>query len=171
MNERDAGARPEGSYLAPRESAPDTRYEKVGGWLLLFCVALTIINPLGTTANLFYGYTKTSPLFGHIPGLKKTIITDTILSVALMCFSVYAGVRLWKITAGAVEVAKRYLMVYLGYNIFTLALPFIYGIPERFADPIFKQLSKAFPFAAAYFTIWYLYLTYSKRVKGTYKIA
>lgn len=171
MNERDAGARPQGQDLAPGESAPDTRYEKVRGWLLLFCVALTIVSPIGTTANLLYGFSKTSPLFAYIPGLRNTIITDAILSVALMCFSVYAGVRLWKITAGAVGVAKKYLMVYLGYNIFSMVLPFIYGIPERFSGPMFKQLSKLFPFAATYFIIWYLYLTYSKRVKGTYKIA
>lgn len=143
-------------------------YDRVGGWLLLLCVLLTIVNPLGTAFNLFYGYSRTNHLFGAIHGLRNIIVGDAILSVALTSFSVYAGWRLWKILPGAVITAKKYLVVYLIYNLAAPAFPFLYRIPEQFANAMFRQLIKGVPFAVAYFAVWYLYLSKSKRVRGTY---
>lgn len=161
-----AEAAPAEALAAPGEG--ETVRTRVGGWLALFVFTLVVSNPAGTIINLVSGYQETSAFFHRVPGLRNMIIADTALSLGLMAFSVYAGIALWKLKPGAVAVAKKYLLTALLYSLLVLALPFVFGLPERAAQAVFNELLKGVPGSILYVAIWYLYLLKSKRVRETY---
>ncbi len=75
----------------------------VGGWLLFLCVSLTILSPVATVISLIYSFSQAGPFFDDYPGLMRVCMADVFLSGALMIFSVYAGVALWRRKANAVR--------------------------------------------------------------------
>ena len=147
---------------------PTPIYKGIGGWLVLLCLALTIFSPLMTIASIFSTFVQASNAFSMFPGLLVITIIDSILSLGLMAFSIYAGVSLWRIRPGAVIIAKRFLLTVLGYSAIAAILPFIAGLPSSSNDamvlPIVIQTFRA----AIFVIIWYLYLTKSKRVHATF---
>lgn len=160
----DQAAPPPLSPAAP--VAP--RYKGVGGWLLLFCLALTVFSPLITLGSLVASYKEYSQYFGRFPGLGVITVIDTFLSVGLMAFSIYAGLGLWRIRPGAVQTAKRYLLWCLAYLVVAAVLPFMAGLPSQANDAMMAEVVKGAARSVAYFAIWYSYLNTSKRVKATY---
>src|SRR5262249_37287514 len=78
----------------------------------------------------------------------------------LTAFGVYAGIGLWRIRPGAVDVAKRYLWCFLGYHVICVFTILLYKLEAVDAKFTVRGIS--------HFAIWYLYLTWSKRVKATY---
>ena len=145
-----------------------SKYNGVGGWLLLFCVGLTILGPLITFGNLSNGLTEARKIADRFPSFKTVILIDSILSLALMAFSIYAGVALWTVKSNAVKIAKNYLFAILCYSI--LALPLIHSanLPTEANDVMMRQdIMGAFR-AIIYVLVWNTYLNRSKRVKATY---
>ncbi len=148
------------------ESVP--RYDRVGGWLLLLCVSLTILGPLATLYNLTTGYSEVQELFDATPGLRTLYSAYSILSVGLGLFSLWAGFSLWTRMAGAVDRAKKYLYAVLGYSVILYFLPTMAGLPEEMSTEMQNIMAIASFRSVIYVVIWYLYLTKSKRVRGTY---
>ena len=148
---------------------PEPRSEGVGGWLLLFCLALTVFNPIITLVNFASGFPENVEYFDQFPGLLVITAIDVLLSLGLMGFSVYAGTGLWSIRPGAVQMAKRFLLCSLAYLAVASILPFMAGLPsaanEVMAVVVFKDVFRGI----AYFAIWYSYLNKSKRVRATYQ--
>jgi hypothetical protein len=142
----------------------------VGGWLLLFCLGLTLIGPIISLNAIVVGYNGTSKYFTQFPGLLLLWAIDTLLSLGLIAFGIYAGIRLWSIRPGAVTMAKRYLMCTLGYYTVAAVLPFFVGLPsvanEAMILPVIKNTLKGI----LTFAIWYSYLNKSKRVNATYHL-
>jgi hypothetical protein len=154
----EAEAAPAAPESAPRpEAHADNgieRYDRVGGWLLLLCVSLTILGPLATVYNLVAGY-------GQLEGLFE--------ATALGLFSLWAGFSLWTRMDGAVERAKKYLYAILGYSVVLYFLPTMSGLPEEMSTEMQSVMAIASVRSIIYVAIWYLYLTKSKRVRGTYR--
>ncbi len=150
--------------LDPAES----QYKGVRGWLLLFCIGLTVLTPLVSLGSISMEYGATSEYFGRFPGLMIITITDMILSLGIMAFSIYAGVALWTIRPGAVRTAKTYLWFFLGYTGVAAILPFTAGFPRSANDAMVAEVAKNSLRSIIYFVIWYTYLNKSKRVKATY---
>jgi hypothetical protein len=146
----------------------ETKYKGVGGWLLLFCIGLTILRPLMTVFNLDSGYKQASPYFEVFPGLLIITIIDSVLSIALIGFSIYAGIVLWEIRPNAVKIAKKYLLTLLGYSILTAFLPFMAGLPSEANLSMIGEIAKGIFMSIIYVAVWYSYLNKSKRVKATY---
>src|SRR5262249_20060246 len=97
----------EGNEAADTGPAPaEPRYKGVRGWLLLLCLGLTVFTPLFTIGSLATGFSESSKYFDQFPGLLIITVTDTILSLGMMVFSIYAGTGLWSIRPGAVQTAK-----------------------------------------------------------------
>ena len=142
------------------------QYKGIGGWLLLLCVGLTVFTPIRTLGSLAGSYIESAQYFEQFPGLLIVTVVDTILSLGLMAFSVYAGLGLWRIRAGAVETAKNYLWWFLAYHVVAAALPF--GLPSEAHRAMMEQVVKNMVGAVVAFAIWYSYLNRSKRVKATY---
>ena len=155
----------------PLTSAPaEPRYKGVGGWLLLFCLGLTVFSPLITLGSLVFAFGESSQYFAQFPGLLVITVVDTLLSVSLMAFSIYAGVRLWGIRPGAVRMAKIYLLCFLAYLAVSAVLPFMAGLPSVANAVMIGEVAKSTFRGAIYFAIWYSYLNKSQRVRATYQL-
>ncbi len=140
----------------------------VQGWLLLLCVSLTILDPLSIVTNLFVATDAAKSQFERYPEFFKFILISGVCRIALMVFSIYAGVTLWKVVPGAVLVARKYLQAVLLYSVFAVFLPRIVGLP----DELYRDLAAAnllnSLLTISYVATWFLYLTHSRRVKATY---
>jgi hypothetical protein len=142
--------------------------KEVGGWLLLFCISLTILSPLITIYTFITSYGATYTLFDEFPGLESILIVDGILSSFVMFFSIRAGIALWKIAPNAVKTAKNYLLIYLGYSAIAVFLPYMAGLPSYANDEMLPETLLGIFRTLIYFGIWYSYLNVSVRVKETY---
>ena len=56
---------------------------RVGGWLLLLCVGLTVVSPILVTIGIVRGYLGDSPHFEQFPRLRVVLLVDTALRIAL----------------------------------------------------------------------------------------
>lgn len=155
---------PVGTQLPPTQP----KYKGVRGWLLLFCLSLTLFTPLMTIGSLGAGYSESSKYFDQFPGLQVITMIDIYLSLGVVAFSIYAGTGLWGIRPGAVQMAKRYLLSFLGYHAITSILPFMAGLPSAANEAMIEPVAKEALRGVIYFTVWYLYLNNSKRVKATF---
>jgi hypothetical protein len=144
------------------------RYKAVGGWLLLFCLGLTVFNPLMSLFSLAASYRESAPYFGQFPGLLVVTGLDTLLSLGLMAFSIYAGASLWRLRPGAVRTAKSYLMWFLAYQAVAIVLPFMVALGSTPDETIVGQTVKGAFRGIIYVVIWYSYLNRSERVRATY---
>ena len=86
------------NFATQREGPSEvaSQYKGVGGWLLWLCLGLTVFSPLLTLAMLTKSYLDSAQYFARVPALATLVAVDTILSVALMAFSIYAGLGLWR---------------------------------------------------------------------------
>jgi len=150
------------------ETTVEPKYKGVGGWLLLFCVILTIVSPLLNMILLIKSTDEMKTVCDKFPGLQQTFAIAAVLTVGLMVFSIYAGMALWTQRLGAVGIAKTYLQVFLGAAILGIFLPVIAGLPPELCSQLIREgFRQAFgPYL--FYCIWNSYLNKSKRVKATY---
>jgi hypothetical protein len=153
----------------PPAVSVEPRYKGVGGWLLLFCLSLTVFSPLITLGSFAASYYKCFQHFHRFPGLLVIAVIDTLLIPALVAFSIYAGVALWHIRPGAVRTAKRFLLSVLGYQAIAAVLPFMAGLPPAATGAIIIKVVDGAMTNVAFVAIWYSYLNKSERVKATYQ--
>ena len=140
----------------------------VGGWLLVFCVILTILIPLFKLPSLFSTYRDASRLFESFPRLYFIVLLNTVLGVGLIIFSIYAGVSLWQKNSKGPVIAKRYLFVYLVYAFFSNGLLFLAGLPTEAIEAVLREAFLNIFNSAIFAGIWYAYLERSIRVKNTF---
>jgi uncharacterized protein DUF2569 len=154
------------------DAGPDTGPTQgpvgVRGWLLFFCLSLTVFSPLLTVVNLVSAYGQTSPLFDRFPGLQVVTLLDALLSFGLMAFSIHAGISLWRRQPGAVRTAKRYLVTLLAYTAISCVLPFLAGLPREAHATMLAEVAKGLARSLVFVGIWYSYLNKSRRVRNTF---
>jgi hypothetical protein len=143
------------------------RYKGVRGWLLFFCVGLTVLTPLYTMANLASGYSAVSKVADRLPGLMMAIMLDIIMGVIIMAFSILAGVFLWSVRPGAVKVTKAYLITLCLYSVLEISI-FMAALPKGASDKFVSSATSGLLRTLFYAGIWFLYLIRSKRVRATY---
>ncbi len=144
------------------------RYQSVGGWLALFCVGLIFFSPLFTLGVLIREHSSALRLAGRYPGFLIITLVDGVLRLAVMAFSIYAGLALWRLRPGAVRTAEIYLLCYLCYQGIAAVLPFLAGFPSSSNHALTEGVYTRLTPALLYFGLWYSYLSKSKRVKATY---
>jgi hypothetical protein len=146
----------------------EAKYVGVRGWLLLFCLILVVISPLFNVIIFIVTLDKVTPYFEQFSGLKTPFVIGTILDIALMVFSIYAGISLWQIRPNAVSIAKTFLGFYLGVTILGIFLPITGNLPPELLGHMIKEgFKQTFP-AYTFYWIWSSYLNKSKRVAVTY---
>ncbi len=124
------------------------------GWLFLFCLSLTVLNPLLAITSQVLRYRYLSLYFDQLPGLIIVTISNGILATGMTIFSIYTGICLWKILPGAVNIAKKYLLAYLGYSMLI--------------NLYVKGAAAAVILTGVYIVVCYAYLNKSNRVKSIY---
>ena len=93
---------------------------------------------------------------------------DAILSVGIICFSIYAGMSLWRIRPKGVSIAKVFLLTFAAYAVVANILPFLAGLPANANEAMTAQAFIGVLRSAIIVVIWYLYLVKSKRVRATF---
>ena len=155
-------------FQTPQQTASE--YRGVTGWLLFFCITLTVFNPLFALRNISTGYGLASKVADRLPGLMTAEIIDSVFVLAIMALGIFAGVCLWGVKPRAVQIAKAYLIVLAVYAVLEVGL-FLAVLPSSVADPFMGKSSIAVLRTFGYVGIWYSYLSKSKRVRATYSDA
>jgi|SRR5579884_240387 hypothetical protein len=123
----------------------DPTLRGIGGWLLLFCIGMTIISPLISLGHI-----------GNNPPKNGLVI---VAILALCSFQVYTGISVWRIHPQALKLVKAFFIVWLGLNSLWLLVSIARGQP--------KDVGQAIT-GLAVLSIWLLYFKNSKRVRATF---
>jgi hypothetical protein len=142
----------------------------VGGWLLLFCVLVTIIGP---ALSVFFLSADLARILANWDGFELVPTFRLVKDVGgfgLTAFSLYVGITLWSAKPNAVRTAKALLIAALAYNVVTdfaclsLGTSVLFWTPTPTVGTTVEDLAAN----AISFAIWFTYLRESKRVKATY---
>lgn len=145
----------------------EERYKGVGGWLLLLCINLAILDPAAIVLGVFGALPLAD--FQKYPEMQRFMVISGGCRLALAAFSVYAGTALWRIQRDAPNTARRYFQAAAIYSAFALLLPGIVGLPnELYAEMAGASLVSSLV-TLCYVAAWYLYLGKSKRVRATFQ--
>lgn len=140
----------------------------VGGWLLFLCVVLTIISPLFAVVGTLSGLEDTEHLFGMYPGFAAMMRIEAVLALVMAALSIYAGLLLWGVKPGAVQKAKRILLVFIGLSAITAVTSFMSDLPSGFNDEVVISGIMTLVRTGVFVAIWHSYLSKSRRVAATY---
>jgi hypothetical protein len=130
----------------------------VGGWLLFFCVVLTLVLPISIVYQMI-------TVLQSAPDVASFIYALVYLAVAVFSFA--SGLLLWRARPNAVTTAKLFLLAQVA---FALALYIKSLLASGANSPDSAQsLAMGILIRPVLFAIvWYSYLTKSKRVQATY---
>jgi uncharacterized protein DUF2569 len=151
-----------------RNSGSIDNYYGVGGWLLLFCIILTIFFPLSTLFYLTMNFDEARSYFNLLSKLETFTYIDIVLRTGLIVFSIYTGAALWSIKKDAVQLAKKFLIYTLVYGIISSTFPILIYSPTFVDGTMVLQIIIHIIRSIIFFRIWTSYLNKSKRVMNTY---
>jgi hypothetical protein len=165
---------PTDHYMSPNQAPAG-----VGGWLAFFVFVAIFVNGFFVIANLGFLVGDARALAREFPYIKARTVfftMDHVAWLAVRCLGIYAGIQLWRIAPGAVETAKRYLVL-LGLVAFAQFAGLLIlwavggstatGLTRNASDGNFEFLMN-FAQAAIYSLLWYSYFQKSVRVQNTY---
>jgi hypothetical protein len=144
----------------------------VRGWLLLFCLILTVFLPTSYLYEAISTLQLTNSPMNYVMLLmsKKLFVYHMIFIGTLgflAAFSFYVGLQLWEVKAAAVKITKIFLIIQLCLTVFIVVLwsfmAFFVG-----SENILGLFTKTLIPSLLHFSFWYLYLSYSRRVHNTY---
>jgi hypothetical protein len=145
----------------------------VKGWLLLLCLNLTIFIP----ASCLYEVNCIFDLFNSTKNkillfmFKPLLLYNMIILVSMVClaiFSFYAGLRLWEIKSRAVKIAKVFLITQVSLTVIIVIIRPFMTLPLGGNENIVAEVMQRLLPSLLNFSLWYLYLSHSRRVFHTY---
>ncbi len=145
----------------------------IKGWLLLLCINLTIFIP----ASCLYEANCTLDLFNSTRNkillfmFKELLLYNMLLigtMVFLAIFSFYAGLRLWEVKPRAVRITKIFLISQLSLTTIIVIIGPFMTLPLGGNENILRDIVKRLIPSLLNFSLWYLYLSNSRRVLTTY---
>jgi len=140
---------------------PDTvkpKLKDVGGWLLFFCVSLTILSPVSALLSL--------PRLALAQDISPLIIVPLIL----IGFSAFVGINVWMVAKRAMMWLKAYFITLGGTALFAIAyFATLFLSADEEASGV-ELLRTIFPYlrVLTWVVIWAIYFHKSKRVKATF---
>lgn len=139
----------------------------VGGWLLFFCISLTILQPGLFALTTVGGFAALSQQRGAISAL---LYWDTAIMVVFVAVSAVVGGRIWAGSPKGRTLALRLLYVRLPYLVVCNALGlFLFADPALLSNPTFVGAFVGNLLREVlYLAIWVSYFKRSKRVRNTY---
>jgi RNA polymerase subunit RPABC4/transcription elongation factor Spt4 len=152
----------------------DKALKGVEGWLLVLCLVL-IFGPIAYIPYTFNIETEFREELYWIPLNETIIYLDLLISILISCFSIYAGVSLWKVRPNATAIANFYLNTLLIYIILgflvIIILTFSSNIPfNNLSQSWFGYIIKDTISTITFVIMIKLYLKNSRRVKNTYNV-
>lgn len=163
------GSRPRDS-VHPIASPDVARSQRVRGWLLVFCLMMTVIGPLISSAVMANKYVSLAPLFAASRGLEAAMFISVAIEACSVAFGVYAGIRLWSVRPGAVDTAKQALLIGLAANVITTALQIATGPTSNAEARLLHEVTMKLIPDFIFFAVCFAYLNKSARVQATYQV-
>ena len=143
----------------------------VGGWLLFFCVGLTILGPIIALGQMASGWEQTEPAFELFPTLKTAIYFENFGHSLILFYGFIIGCKIWGGDPAGKTLAKQYLRVrlfgFLGIEVITLLL-FMPSLPSQMVSAAMPPFVGGVFREGVCFLVWWLYFKKSKRVKNTF---
>ncbi len=133
----------------------------MGGWLLLFCINLTLIGPVNFVRTAMRWHDAAARVSTHMHVLVVNTIALHYLGLAILCF--VTGLWLWTLGSGALTLARCFLICYSALSLLILVAHLFFGFVIR-DWTVFDLGVRPLVFSG----IWFSYLVVSKRVKATY---
>jgi len=153
----------------PTAEAPElSKWVGVGGWLLFFCISLTVFNPASTLYNLTAGFIQNASYLAEDMGLFAFFLTDTLVSLSIGAFSLFAGISLWRVRPKAVQTARAFLLAGMIYTLVAPFAPLLLDLTAAARQQVIDSAVVAAGRGVLYYIIWFNYLMRSKRVAVTY---
>ncbi|GGC61834.1 hypothetical protein GCM10011504_45090 [Siccirubricoccus deserti] len=140
----------------------------VGGWLLLFCVTLTLLMPAATIVATWIGWPEAEVL-AEWPALTRALWVNLAGEALILLYAIRTGSLLWRKAPGSLPRARRFLLALLGWRV---AAPFLLAglaqLPAPGAEAMLAEGLKDSVRTAVFVLVWWLYLRRSKRVAATF---
>lgn len=157
-------------YTAPPRPRVTTGPEGIGGWLLFYCITLTMIGPLFTVANILSTWTQISPLFAEYPRLANVMLFENVGMAVIIAYGFVVGCIVWSGNPQGKRRVKEYLIIRLaGFVLIeAVAILMLIGLPVEMVAGGIGGVIGATIREGIYFTIWWLYFLKSVRVRNTY---
>ncbi|MCX5769525.1 MAG: DUF2569 family protein [Candidatus Hydrogenedentes bacterium] len=162
---------PESRLYEKSPSVPAVAGPKgVGGWLLFFCICLTIIGPIGYLATLGNAWEETKDVVKDYPSFRTALLVTSIGCAILAVYGIYIGCTIWGGSPNGRKLAKQFLLTSLVVSIgLTLFCFFaIRYFPTVFFNAMAVEYVKSTVGTCMWFFIWWSYFKKSKRVRNTY---
>jgi hypothetical protein len=140
----------------PESSQHEPRPAGVGGWLLLLCRLLIIVQPLSLAVTA-------AGALGAVAVRGAPVALILVLRLLVAALGVAGGRALQARRPGAVALAKAALVVSAATDLFVYTTPYFPNnrIP---GDTVYYVVA-----SLAYHAAWLLYLVRSRRVRNTYQ--
>ncbi|HWZ46357.1 MAG TPA: DUF2569 family protein, partial [Candidatus Saccharimonadales bacterium] len=152
-----ASASAPGAVPFPHRVRDDLR--GVGGWLLFLCIGLIFFAPVSQAMIAAKAFRNLATLRLSIQTFLRIGTVGTIYA-GLAVFSCIAGVMLWMENPRGVSVAKAYFIVAAVLPILLYSALRLAGMEVDLVRIVLGRLAAS--------SIWYAYLSSSRRVKLTY---
>lgn len=152
--------------ISPGSTGP----KGVGGWLLFFCISLTILGPVFSVLQMFGGWAQAKPAFEIYPSIRTAILVENSCGVLLLVFGAVTGIRIWSGNPHGPSLARRFLAVNLGGFVAmeAAALFVMRDVPEEIFDHGVQGTLSTCLRVLIHATVWWSYFKMSKRVRNTY---
>jgi hypothetical protein len=145
----------------------------IGGWLLFFCVSLTILSPL----NYLYRICKFSLelkqsqlLLVQFPNLKTAAMWEFFGIFAILLYGFIVGCMIWNRNPNGRKIAKKFLLIRLFglIGIVFISIIIMGDMPFKVVASVIGSAVSSIFLNFIWFLIWWFYFKRSKRVRNTY---
>jgi len=142
----------------------------VGGWLVFFCVGLTILAPPSTLGLMAIAWDLAQPALSKFPTIKSALILDNLASSAILIYGFIVGCIIWSGSPQGRDIARRFLLIrlFVFIGLAVVALLIMGDLPSEVIAGKIGGVVVALFREGVYFTIWWLYFKKSKRIRNTY---
>jgi hypothetical protein len=142
----------------------------IGGWLLLWCVILTIIFPVVGFSSIWVQWEEYQRAFEIIPSLEDALYFENLGSASFLIYGFFVGCIIWSGSSNGLQVAKIYLIAkVVGFFVIAFITLSILGeVPLETKSATTEGMFIATVKELAFFFLWWFYFKKSKRVKNTY---
>jgi hypothetical protein len=131
----------------------NSKLKGVGGWLLFFCVSLTILSPLAALAS--------------VPALFTREFNPVLVFVlGLIALGAFVGANIWMVTDRAITLVKVYFIA-VGATA-GLAIVYVVGAATFTGEGLSVISLLSYLRMFVWIVIWAAYFHNSKRVKATF---
>lgn len=141
---------------------------KVGGWIIVFCIFITIIFPISSCSN-FSEITRAPATYGidTESQIYRALEINGLAILLIGIYSLFSGLAIWTGSPNGRRIAVVFLIAYpVSVTVFNfIAIEMLKGTGS---GAIGVELLKGIIGSLMFSAIWLAYFKWSKRVKATY---